>query len=96
MTNTTASSEYNASSIKIKSEMTVGSPWLIADTIARDYKTDPKLILRLIEVSDRLGIEYNYFIEKYLERSNPEQPIPAFEQLYRMKLLQKDNECFEY
>ncbi len=92
---TTNNSEYNASSIQIKSEIAVGSPWLISDTIARDYKTDPKMILRLIEVSDRLNMDYSYFIEKYLERSDPE-PIAAFEQLYRTKLLRQGNECFEY
>ncbi|WP_257292388.1 hypothetical protein [Endozoicomonas sp. ONNA1] len=95
MNTTTTTNEYNASSIQIKSEMAVGSPWLVADTIARDYKADQKMILRLIEVSDRLGMDYSYFIEKYLEKSNPE-PIPSFEQLYRAKLLRQGNDAFEY
>ncbi|WP_257282091.1 hypothetical protein [Endozoicomonas sp. ISHI1] len=87
--------EYTSKNIQIKNQNTVGSPWLKADTMSRDYGVYRGLVLRLIEVADRLNMDYSYFIERYLEKSDVTHNAD-FENLYRMKLLRKDNESFEY
>lgn len=83
---------YDENSIRILSAIEIADRfgWLRAETLAREYNQPVEWVKRGFEASRRLGIEPDFFIEKYiLKQDKPKNP--EFEQIFREILLEVKN-----
>jgi len=58
--------EYNASNIKIKQYAT--EPWEMSISLAETFHKDEKLIQRGLTACKLAGVDYSYYIDKYLKQ----------------------------
>lgn len=75
---------YDAHSIKILSDEELRNKflWLQAGDIAKQYNQPLKFVTRGLEVCYRLGLEPDYFIEKYLRKNKVEEK-KEFSEVYK-------------
>lgn len=82
---------YTAKNIRILSDDEINEfDWAKSGKLAAQYKLPLDFVGRGFECSRRLGINTQYFIDKYLKKKSVEV-VPEFEEVYKEILKENDN-----